>query len=72
MKDYSRKEAELPNTASVANLLLRFLWQRRRPLRPAELYDPLGDAMNLDHLQRHARRRTREERAWNNRVQTAR
>ena len=72
MKGYPRKEPELPDTASVADELLHFLWLRKRPLRPLELYDLLADTMHLDHLQRHARRRTREERAWNNRVQTAR
>ena len=72
MRGYLRDEAELPETSLVADQLLHFLWRYRRPIRPIELYGALADAMQLDQTQRDAKRRTRDELAWHNRVQTAR
>jgi restriction endonuclease Mrr len=62
---------KLPDTGEVAHHLLILLSARRR-VASKEAYRALAEKFRLDHVQRSARRRTRYESAWHNRVQTAR
>ena len=62
---------DLPKTSEVAIKLLLFM-PRDRYIEPMGAYSALADQFELDSRQRRAQRRTREEPAWHNRVQTAR
>jgi hypothetical protein len=66
------RDVELIPTGKVADALLILLSHFGRPVAPDETYGPLADKFELTHEQRTVRRETRDEPAWNNRVQTAR
>ncbi|MBX3490298.1 winged helix-turn-helix domain-containing protein [Parvibaculum sp.] len=63
---------DLPSQSEVQDRLLHTLGMSDRPMRPSEIYGLLADQFGLSAVQRAARRRDRDEPAWNNRVQFAR
>lgn len=65
-------DVNLPATGEVTRQLLRFLHLRNQPVRPQIMYQELADHFGLNALQLNAKRRTTNESAWHNRVQTAR
>ena len=72
MRDRRPNEVELPNIGQIEQQLHLYLWRRGKPVEPKEVYQALAEILKLSPAQLSARRRTRYERAWNNRVQTAR
>lgn len=63
---------DLPTTDDTAQGLALFLRLRSRPLRAAEVYEPLAESMNIPGRLLLLKRHTRNESRWHNRVQSAR
>jgi Mrr restriction endonuclease-like protein len=70
--DSLRQRVKLPPQSDVERHLLHFLYLCRRPIEPKDVYGPLADEFGLSQEQRIARRRDKDEPAWNNLVQLAR
>ena len=70
MKVNPPRTVVLPDTGRTEQELLLLL--KGRTLNAEDCYRILGDRFGLNAAQLHARRRTRSESAWNNRVQSAR
>jgi hypothetical protein len=65
-------DEDWPSLPAIKHQLLLMLNLYGRPVEPDVLYSPLADHFHLSRQQRHAKRNTRDEPLWNNRVQTAR
>ena len=70
MRGYLRDQVVFPEAARISPYFLRLL--QKGPRQPIEIYDALADLMELNSAQRTAKRRTAEELAWHNRMQTVR